>query len=119
MINKIKPIINKLNKLETIDKVFLIFILFVLILVAVTIHLEYYKNNKIQTETILINNIQSLNDDVVLLEKANKEIERRIDRSKSLSACYKQQLDRKINKEEYSIEYCSDENNLKQFSGLN
>jgi hypothetical protein len=117
MINKnLNKIITFLNNNKELRATIAVLLMFIFVVIIATILKP--KETITPTETILIQNIQSLNDDTVLLEKAKKEIERRIDRSKSLSACYKQQLDRKINKEEYSIEYCSDDN-LKQFSGLN
>lgn len=109
----IKWLLNQIKKITALH-VIIVLMLFILIWVYLW---NKQKNNA--SETIIIENIQTNNSDIELLKKAKIEIEVRIDKKEKETKCYKQQLERKINKLEYSIEYCYNETNLEKFSDLN
>lgn len=92
------------------------FILLLAIVVSIVI-LVWVLFNK-SDETIIINGIQSItNENKTLQEEINIQ-ESTIKINELRINCLTQQLNRRIEWLEYSIEYCSKEENLNKFTGL-
>ena len=86
----------------------------IVIMLILTLWFMFNKSD----ETIIINSIQELNNSI----KEDDNLINELEESKKIKwnkvNCLTQQLNRRIEWLEYSIEYCSNEENLNKFSGL-